>query len=84
MDKALLIILLDKRRKEAVTVQKILTESGCIIKTRLGIHDGVMDECSDSGLIILELVGEQEKRQELASKLEALEGVTTKTVEISL
>ena len=58
MDKTILIILVDKRKEEAATVQKILTDWGCMIKTRIGIHDGLLDSCTNSGLIILELVGE--------------------------
>ncbi|MDD5644252.1 MAG: hypothetical protein PHO00_02230 [bacterium] len=84
MEKTLLIVLVDKRKESAVTVQKILTEWGCMIKTRLGIHDGLLDDCSNSGLIILELVGQKQKRDELARKLNLLEGVQAKTVELSL
>lgn len=84
MDKTLLIVLVDKRKESAVTVQKILTEWGCIIKTRLGIHDGLLDNCSNSGLIILELVGQKQKQDELARKLNLLGGVQAKMVELSL
>ncbi|MBN2190859.1 MAG: hypothetical protein JW728_06605 [Candidatus Aureabacteria bacterium] len=84
MDKTLLIVLVDKRKESAVTVQKILTEWGCIIKTRLGIHDGLLDNCSNSGLIVLELVGQKQKQDELARKLNLLEGVQAKMVELSL
>ena len=84
MEKTLLVILVDKRKEEAVTVQKLLTESGCIIKTRLGIHDGVLDECSNSGLIILELVSEKEKHEELSKKLNLLDGVKTQLVNLAL
>ncbi|MCK9554775.1 hypothetical protein M0R36_03030 [bacterium] len=84
MDKTLLIVLIDKRKESAVTAQKILTEWGCMIKTRLGIHDGLLDDCSNSGLIILELVGQKQKKDELARKLNLLEGVQAKMVELSL
>ncbi|HCG76457.1 MAG: hypothetical protein COZ37_06470 [bacterium (Candidatus Ratteibacteria) CG_4_10_14_3_um_filter_41_18] len=80
MKKHILIILVDKRKKSAVNVQKILTEWGCLIKTRLGIHDGVLDNCSESGLIILELVGEEEKIKELERKLNLLSRVSAKLV----
>ncbi len=84
MDRTLLIVLIDKRKESAVTAQKILTEWGCMIKTRLGIHDGLLDDCSNSGLIILELVGQKQKKDELARKLNLLEGVQAKMVELSL
>ena len=80
MKKHILIILVDKRKKSAANVQKILTGWGCLIKTRLGIHDGVLDNCSESGLIILELVGEEEKIKELERKLNLLSSVNAKLV----
>ncbi len=80
--RSILLVLVSKRSKSAIEVQKILTERGCSIKTRLGIHDGVGDRCSDSGLIILELVGEKQTKDELKTKLSALDGVTANLVEM--
>ena len=80
--KSILVILVSQRSVSAVEVQKILTDWGCFIKTRLGIHDGVGNQCSDSGLIILEIVAEKEKREELAAKLKALKGVDVQLVEL--
>ena len=82
--KYVLAILLAKRKETAVNVQKILTGWGCMIKTRLGIHDGVLDNCSDAGLIILELVGDPEKMREFQRKLELIQGVKAQLVELSL
>ena len=45
--KELMIILVDTRKERASAVQKVLTTWGCLIKTRLGIHDGVLDNCSN-------------------------------------
>jgi len=84
MAKSILVVLIGKRKESAVTVQKILTEWGCMIKTRLGIHDGVLDNCSDEGLIILELVGEEENKIEMTRKLNLLHGVKAELVNISL
>ncbi len=84
MKKTIALILVDKRKTSAVSVQKILTEWGCLIKTRLGIHDGVLDNCSNSGLIILELVGETAKQQEMFHKLQLLQGVKTELVQLAL
>ena len=83
MKRTLLLLLVDSRKKSAITVQKILTEWGCMIKTRLGIHDGVLDKCSDTGLIVMELVGEKDKKEELTRKLNVLPGVTAKLIELS-
>jgi hypothetical protein len=84
MAKTLLIILVGKRKETAVKVQQILTAWGCIIKTRLGIHDGVLDNCSDEGLLILELYGTEEQKKELARKVEVLAGVSSQMVNLSL
>jgi hypothetical protein len=82
MDKTILLVLIGKRRETAVSVQKILTEWGCIIKTRLGLHDGVMEDCSNQGLLICELVGTQEQRSELARKVALLPGVTSQLINL--
>jgi hypothetical protein len=84
MAKTLLIILVGKRKESAVKVQQILTAWGCIIKTRLGIHDGILDNCSDEGLLILELYGTEEQKNELARKVEVLSGVSSQMVNLSL
>ena len=84
MTKTILLIMIGKRKEAAVKVQQILTGWGCIIKTRLGIHDGVLDNCTDEGLLILELHGEQEQKDELARKVAVLPGVTSKLVELTI
>jgi len=84
MGKSILLVLIGKRKEEAVKVQQILTAWGCIIKTRLGIHDGVMENCSDEGLLILELYGSQEQKDELARKIAVLPGVSSKLVELKV
>jgi hypothetical protein len=81
-DKTILIVVMDKRRASALRAQEAMTDFGCIVKTRLGIHDGVMDKCSDHGIIILELVGKKSERQQLKRRLSALAGVKTKSVDV--
>lgn len=84
MSKFVLLILIGKRNESAVNVQKILTAWGCIIKTRLGIHDGVLENCSDQGLLMLELHGKREDMEELARKVALLDGVASQLVELKL
>ena len=84
MQKTVLVMLMRNRRESALRVQKLLTDFGCIVKTRLGIHDGVSDKCSDTGLIILELAGKPKDKVTLAAKLNKVPGVKVKTVGISL
>lgn len=84
MQRDVLLILVSSRKESANTVQKILTEWGCLIKTRLGLHEGVLEECSESGLIFVELVGDKEKHAELARKLNLLKGVEAKLVTLAV
>ena len=84
MEKTLLIILVNKRREAVIEMQKILTEYGCIIKTRLGIHDGTLNECSNNGLIILELVGDDDKKKQLQNELQKFDDIAVKLVSLSL
>jgi len=84
MTKSILLILIGKRKDDAIKVQQILTAWGCIIKTRLGIHDGVLENCSDEGLLILELYGSKEQKDELTRKVSVLKGVNSKLVELSI
>jgi hypothetical protein len=84
MKKNVLIIYLRQRKETAEQVQKILTGWGCFIKTRLGIHDGVLENCSENGLIFLELVGDHAQHEELTRKLNLLKGVTAKLITLEL
>jgi hypothetical protein len=83
MEKSILLVLIGKRQEAAVNVQKVLTGWGCIIKTRLGIHDGILDNCSDEGLLILELYGTKEQKDELTRKIAVLPGVTSQLVNLA-
>jgi len=84
MQKTVIAILVSHRNQAAANVQKVLTGWGCMIKTRLGIHEGILDDCSEKGLIILDLVGEEEKKAELVRKLNTLSGVSAKRVDLEL
>ncbi len=84
MERNVLLIYLKTRKETAEKVQKILTGWGCYIKTRLGIHDGVLDNCSDTGLVFIELVGEKEKNEEIVRKLNLISGVDAKLVSLSI
>ncbi len=70
-------ILIRDRQKEAGNVQALLTKFGCSIKTRLGLHEVSADNCSVTGLIILELTGDVKEMDKLELELLKLEGVET-------
>ncbi len=82
--RTVMAILIDKREKAAVEVQKLLTEYGCYIKTRLGLHEGAGQYCSPVGLIILELVDDESKHEELCQKLNSVEGVQAKYMKLEV
>ena len=84
MKKNVMLILISNRKDSVSNVQKLLTAWGCLIKTRLGIHDGVLDDCSEQGLLMLELVGEKDKHEEFLHKLGLIKGVNAKLVELEV
>ncbi len=63
------------RLKHVDLVQRLLTQYGCNIKTRLGLHEVSETFCSPNGLLLLEMIGDEKTCMELADKLNAVEGV---------
>ena len=82
--KRILGILITDRKKEAGEVQKILTQFGSSIKTRLGLHEVGDDQLSQEGLILLELTGENEQMDNLERSLEKIGGTQTKKMDFTL
>jgi len=69
------------REENALRVQELLTNHGCSIKTRLGLHEAG-NLCSSVGLVLLEFAPNQdEKILELEKNLEKLEGVKVRKME---
>jgi hypothetical protein len=74
---------IDDRMKEVPNVQKLLTEYGCFIKTRIGLHHVDENVCSPRGLILLEMFGDETKCNELGDRLSRLPGVEVKRMEFA-
>ncbi|HPP07305.1 MAG TPA: hypothetical protein PLW88_08025 [Syntrophorhabdaceae bacterium] len=68
-------ILVTNRVTNAMQLQKVFTELGCYIKTRLGLHDVNENICSPNGLIILELFGGDEACTQVENRLKEIEGL---------
>ena len=68
-------VKINNRLKHVPEVQKLLSEYGCNIKTRLGIHEVDATTCSTGGLLLLELFGEDRLCLELADKLTKIEAI---------
>lgn len=85
MEKVIMGIQLDQRTKDAVTVQELLTKSGCYIKTRLGLNQNIIstttdeESCGTKGLIIIEFFnGAEEEIEKLEQSLVKLDSVVVK------
>ena len=64
-----------QRTKHTAKVQKILSDYGCSIRTRVGLHDAGDGFCSPSGLILLEVLN---RAGALAAALAKVPGVSVK------
>ena len=80
--KNIIIISVQHRKNVSSSVQEVLSEYGCLIKTRLGITDSTTKKCSQSGLIILEFLGNKREINLMSKKLSKIDGVTVKSVSI--
>jgi hypothetical protein len=63
------------RLQKAVDVQKVFTEFGCNIKTRVGLHDVADDVCSPSGVVLIEFFGSDDEASAMMAQLNAVAGV---------
>lgn len=68
-------VLLTDRCKEAPAFQEVITQFGCNIKTRIGLHNVSENACSTSGLILLEMFGDEERINQLEDILRHMEGI---------
>ena len=75
-------IVIENRRDDAPIVQEVLTEFGCIIKMRIGLHEGIENSCSNEGFIILNLADDDKEINRFVKKLESIESVRVKNVKV--
>lgn len=66
----IMAVCLDNRVEDAPRFQELITQYGCIIKTRLGLHE--VENCSRKGLIILQLCGDDEEVNKLGEEINSL------------
>ncbi len=64
-----------QRTRHTAKVQKILSDYGCSIRTRIGLHEAGAGFCSPNGLILLEVV---DRAGALAAALAKVPGVSVK------
>jgi hypothetical protein len=75
----IMIIRMEERRQRSPRVQEVLSEFGCSIKVRLGLHEAG-DVCSDEGILILQMTGEKSEMLALEAALNQMDGVKAKLV----
>lgn len=81
MKRVIMGVQIEKREDVAVKVQDYLTQHGCIIRTRLGLHDAG-EFCSSAGLILIDfLLGKEAEVEKIMKDLNEIEGVVAKTME---
>lgn len=77
--RTILGIQVGDREHEALKVQELLTKHGCIIKTRLGLHEASTSQCSSKGLILLEFLPDTEDEiLSMEKELSSLESVVVR------
>lgn len=76
-------IHIQDRLKQVNDVQKIFTEYGCHIKTRLGMHDVSDGYCASTGIVILEMIGNPDEINGFMAKLNGIEGIEVQKMEFT-
>lgn len=76
--RTILGVQVTNRLEKAQDVQQVLTEYGCNIKTRLGLHEVSGSECSTVGLLIVETCGDRAEIQQMEAKLKKIKGLVVK------
>ena len=76
-------VKIEPRVKKAPEVQEVLTKYGCIIQTRIGLHEASQTSCANSGLVLLNLIDNQDEEvKKLQEELNSVEGTVAKLLEI--
>ncbi|MGI6153300.1 MAG: hypothetical protein ACOYJB_05610 [Christensenellaceae bacterium] len=76
-------VRLDNRVHNAAHFQQVLTENGCNIRVRLGLHEASEKACANDGIIVLQPCGTEEEVNRLVDALNKLEGVQAKLIDLN-
>ncbi|HWR07713.1 hypothetical protein [Sporomusa sp.] len=74
----IMAIIQANRVETAVKVQDVLTKYGCHIRVRLGLHDAAVGGCTNSGIILLQLCGEDVPVDQIEQELKVIPDVKVK------
>jgi hypothetical protein len=79
---SLLVLRINDREDTALKIQQVLTNHGCKIMTRLGLHDhGENGVCSPCGTMVLHLSCTKEECRAVEADLVKIEGVRAQFVD---
>ncbi len=84
MAKIIMGLQVEQRHGTVSQVQNVLTDFGCFIKTRLGLHQASDDRevCSENGLIILELIQDADSEAtDMEKAFSSIQGVIVKRMD---
>lgn len=75
-------IRLSDRIENSTAFQNILSQYGCIIKTRIGLHDVSCGVCSPFGIILLEVLNDENAINSMVMDLQSIKGVKFNIMEL--
>lgn len=73
----------ENRCESANSIQKILTEYGCYIRTRLGLHDTTSFKCPKEAIMLLEIT-DKKMSVEIEKKLLNISSIEIQRMEFDL
>ena len=79
MECYIMVVKIGARREDSPKVQEVLSQFGCSIKVRLGLHE-THEVCSDEGILVLQLSGDIKEMVKLESALNQMDRVKAKMV----
>lgn len=74
----IMAIIQDNRMETAVKVQDVLTKYGCHIRVRLGLNHVTGRECTNDGIILLQLCGDDVPISQIEHELKVIPDVRVK------
>lgn len=77
-------VKLNHRVTSATEFQHVLTDHGCNIKTRIGLHPVSNGSCSPSGVILLELYGNSEETSHIEEDIKKIPDAEVQKMEFSV
>jgi hypothetical protein len=77
----IMAVVVNHRTSRSSELQSVLTQFGCNIKVRLGLHEAGAS-CSDEGLVLLQLCGEEKEIDGLHNALNKVSGIRAQRIRI--